>query len=193
LEAGDNLESLGKKMGVGRVLLGYSMGGRLAMAMLALGGWDGAILVSCHPGLTSEAERRARLASDRTWAERFETEPWEAVVSAWNSQAVFAGDAPSVRKEADFDRHQLALALRAGSLGVQPDYRPMLAGLAIPVLWMAGELDEKYVGIGRECAGLNPGFEFVELPRAGHRAPWGNPVAFGEAVTSFLERNELCG
>src|SRR5205807_1859552 len=51
--------------------------------------WSGAIIVSSHPGLTEPQERKQRLESDRTWANRFLHDEWESVIQAWNSQSVF--------------------------------------------------------------------------------------------------------
>lgn len=54
-----------------KILVGYSMGGRLALHALLEGGlWDAAILISPHPGLESEEERAARRAGDAEWGSR---------------------------------------------------------------------------------------------------------------------------
>src|SRR5687767_12547154 len=63
------------------LLIGYSMGGRLALqaAMDKPGLWDEVILVSSHPGLTSEDDKSKRLVSDLEWAEKFSNMPWNEV------------------------------------------------------------------------------------------------------------------
>ena len=64
------------------ILLGYSLGGRLALqaAMDKPGLWDEVILVSAHPGLAGEADKATRLRSDKDWAEKFINLPWKEVV-----------------------------------------------------------------------------------------------------------------
>ena len=178
----------------GDVLLGYSMGGRIALHMLlAKGGarWREAIIVSASPGLGNSAERIARFNADGLWARRFRDEPWDSVVSAWNVQAVFATDnaTPLVRHEHEFDRKTLALTLLRGSVGRQADLREELAALHMPILWIAGELDTKYAALAQECAALSPLFRCEILPGAGHRAPWASSSAFCEAIGSSRFHN----
>ena len=52
--------------GSSRALLGYSMGGRLALHALLEKDhpWQAAVIISAHPGLESEPERADRRASD---------------------------------------------------------------------------------------------------------------------------------
>ncbi len=171
-------------------LLGYSMGGRIALHMLLAPGaerWGRAIIVSASPGLSNPSERRPPLQSDGKGARRFRHDPWEDVVSAWNSQSVFAADGanPLPRREADFDRDHLWLALLRGSVARQEDLRPQLKDLQTPVLWLAGERDAKYAALARECAALNPNFRCTLIPGAGHRLPWTAPDAFERAIADF--------
>ncbi len=174
----------------GDVLLGYSMGGRIALHMLLQepGRWRRAVIVSASPGHLSDAAREARIENDRIWAERFLRDDWDAVVADWNAQGVFAHDPPDrlPRKEGDFDRIALAAALVLGSVARQRDLRPELETLNVPILWLAGAQDAKYAALAEECAALNPRFTATVLPHVGHRAPWGDPAAFRAAVDDFI-------
>ncbi len=64
-------------------LLGYSMGGRLALHALLEdpSPWECAVIVSAHPGLKDAEERRKRLAA---WLSRFQNEPFQTVLRDWN-------------------------------------------------------------------------------------------------------------
>lgn len=75
--------------GSDNILIGYSMGARLALHALLdqPKKWQAAILLSCHPGLK---EPQDRLEQDKKWARRFETEPWESLMAEWNAQIVLA-------------------------------------------------------------------------------------------------------
>jgi 2-succinyl-6-hydroxy-2,4-cyclohexadiene-1-carboxylate synthase len=184
-------KALNKRAQGDETLVGYSMGGRIALHMLLEGGahlWRGAVIVSASPGLPSEAERERRAAQDARWADRFRRDPWRRVVADWNAQPVFAADPPLRRDESDFDREQLANALERGSVGLQADLRPALRALDIPVLWIAGEQDEKYAALAEECAALNPAFEFTILDGSGHRAPWTATEQFRRAVKAWIDR-----
>ena len=168
----------------GDVLLGYSMGGRIALHMLIADPqrWRRAVIVSASPGIT-ESERPSRLANDQRWAQRFRTDDWDAVIADWNAQPVFSQDPPDrlPRRELDFDRELLARALVVGSVANQRDLREDLARLQVPILWIAGAKDAKYASLAQECAALNPIFSNRTLD-AGHRVPWGNVAEFQAAL-----------
>jgi 2-succinyl-6-hydroxy-2,4-cyclohexadiene-1-carboxylate synthase len=172
------------------VLLGYSMGGRIALHMLVQdrrpARWRKAIIVSASPGIAAPGERRRRWDQDKRWSERFNIESWPSLISAWDSQPIFSGETNRGREESDFDRGELASALARGSVGAQADLRPALSRLDVPVLWLAGERDAKYVSLAQECAALNPRFRAVTLSGAGHRLPWSGTAGFQDAVSEFL-------
>jgi len=164
-----------------RILLGYSLGGRVALHALlqAPEVWEGAVLVSAHPGLRSPDDRDLRLKSDQAWARKFETESWDPLIHEWNAQAVFKGGRhPLLRPEADFSRKNLARSLEQSSLGRQEDLRERLKGLQLPVLWVCGELDVKFRGLAEGMAALNPRFCVETVLGAGHRVPWDQPQVF---------------
>lgn len=167
-----------------RVLLGYSMGGRLALqALLEDNKYDRAVIVSA--GLNLEEGRDERRARDEAWARRFESDPWDEVMRDWNAQPVFGGHVVD-RFERDYDRHELARQLRESSPGVLPPLAPRLHEIAIPILWIAGELDRGYVEVGRRAASLLPDAELWICPGAGHRVPWEQPRAFRDRVREFV-------
>lgn len=72
-------------------LVGYSLGGRIAMfhACQQPEGLVGLVVEGGHPGLNDESTRNARAKSDAQWAERFRREPLEKVFIDWYQQPVF--------------------------------------------------------------------------------------------------------
>jgi 2-succinyl-6-hydroxy-2,4-cyclohexadiene-1-carboxylate synthase len=164
----------------GDVLLGYSMGGRLALQLLETRPFAKAVIVSSGLNAPDE-ERRAR---DEEWARRFEREEWSSLMRAWNAQPVFGGHHLE-RREEDYDRAELARALREYSPAVLPP--PRLESIATPVLWIAGEHDAKYVDIARRAVERLPNAELWICPCAGHRVPWEQPEAFVSRLRAFLE------
>ncbi|HEX9982517.1 MAG TPA: alpha/beta fold hydrolase [Thermoanaerobaculia bacterium] len=167
------------------VLLGYSMGGRLALRELLTRRFRKAIIVSS--GLNLEEKREQRQADDDAWARRFESdEPWWSLMKDWNTQPVFAGH-EQPRNEQDFDRKQLAAALREWSSGRLEPLAPRLKEIDVPVLWIAGERDVKYVIEGSRAVSLLPRGELWVCPRAGHRVPWERPEAFLARLRPFVE------
>lgn len=167
----------------GDTILGYSMGGRLALHALLEGArYRRAVIVSAGLGIESEAERAARREADELWARRFETENWESVMSDWNAQPLFGGDI-RVRRERDYDRAAVVKALRVHSPAALPPLAPRLHEIAIPVLWIAGERDTKYVAEGRRAVELLPDAKLSICPGAAHRVPWEKPQWFIDTLT----------
>ena len=82
-------------------LVGYSLGGRVAMMAACQGmpGLCGVIVEGGHPGLQSAEQRAERQRSDRRWAQRFRTEPLTAVFADWYQQPVFASLNDEQRQE----------------------------------------------------------------------------------------------
>lgn len=169
----------------GDILLGYSMGGRLALHALLNGAtYRQAVIVSSGLGVEGEA-RPARLASDEQWARVFESAPWDEAILGWNAQPVLRGSAALPRREHDFDRRELARQLREWSPAVLPPIASRLSEIRIPVLWVAGERDQKYVDEGRRAVSLLPKAELWICPGAGHRVPWDQPELFAARLQAL--------
>lgn len=170
----------------GDTLLGYSMGGRIALHALLDGARYGrAVIVSAGLGIEGENERASRRAADEKWASRFEHDDWETVLRDWNAQPLFGGDV-RVRRERDYDRNRVVDALRRWSAGVLPALAPRLREIEIPVLWIAGERDAKYVAEGKRAQSLLPNAELWICPGAAHRVPWEKPDAFIARLRALL-------
>jgi 2-succinyl-6-hydroxy-2,4-cyclohexadiene-1-carboxylate synthase len=164
----------------GDAVIGYSMGGRLALQVLETERLRKAVIVAA--GLNGpDEERRAR---DEAWAKRFESEEWSSLMRAWNAQPVFGGHVLE-RAEKNYDRAELARQLREYSPAVLPP--PRLERIETPVLWIAGERDAKYVDIAKRAMARLPNAELWICPDAGHRVPWEQPRRFIERLRVFLE------
>ncbi len=166
----------------GDTLLGYSMGGRLALHAL-LGGarYRRAVIISSGLGIEGEAARAERRKTDQEWAKRFRSDPWDEVMRDWNAQPMFGGHAVQ-RREEDLDRRELVKMLRDWSPAALPPLAPRLHEIAIPVLWIAGERDVKYVGEAQRAVSLLKNAELWICPGAGHRVPWEQPERFIERL-----------
>lgn len=173
----------------GSHLVGYSLGGRLALGLLLRHGhlFRAASLLGTHPGLATEEERRQRRRKDEAWARRLEAEGLEAFLDAWEAQPLFstqtgAQRADQRRMRQGLDPHGLARALRELSLGRMPGYRSRLPELTVPVCWAAGELDPKFRALAAACAAETPGSRRQILPGAGHNVVLERPAAVAELL-----------
>jgi 2-succinyl-6-hydroxy-2,4-cyclohexadiene-1-carboxylate synthase len=167
----------------GDTLLGYSLGGRLALhALLAGAQYERAIFISTGLGIKDDAERAKRRASDEAWAQRFEHDDWNAVIDAWNAQPVLAGPAlPRTRGHYD------PRALREWSAGAMPPVASRLHELTIPTLWIAGARDTKYAAEAHRAASFAGNARVAIVEEAGHRVPWEKPQAVIALLRDFLD------
>jgi 2-succinyl-6-hydroxy-2,4-cyclohexadiene-1-carboxylate synthase len=172
-----------------RILLGYSLGGRLAMHALLDNPkfWSAAIIVSADPGVETLAEKTVRWQCDLKWANRFLSDPWEEVIANWNDRKVFSGGKTFfVRHERDYSRLSLATSLQNWSLGRQDNLRPLLKNLPVPLLWIAGENDLIYKNIANNMTFSNCSSQVWVAPGAGHRVPWDCSEAFQQKISEFI-------
>lgn len=175
--AGEALNEIVRGLPGNKILLGYSLGGRIALHALKAQPqlWSGAIFISTHPGLTSEKERGLRLKHDDRWAERFEKDSWEQLMRDWNAQEVFNGHFLH-REEREFCRPILADVLRGWSLGAQEDLIPMIESFSRPILWLVGDLDKKLAFLVKKIHFKNPHSKSVLIDKVGHRLLWEDPM-----------------
>lgn len=175
------------------ILLGYSLGGRLALHAFRDDPqiWSAAIFVSTHLGLKTEEERQARLSNDYGWARRFIVEDWQSLLPAWNAQPVFNGSITPVRSEHRYNRGLLADSLRYWSLGEQEEMFSFISKIHVPILWIAGGKDSKFTQMAWNLHLKHEGSQVVIVPEAGHRLPWQVPEKFKGIVKGWLEKNKF--
>lgn len=179
------------RRGSGQGLLGYSMGGRLALHALLEKNhpWSAAVIVSAHPGLREPAERRARRSADAVWARKAMLGAWTDFLKEWDSQPVLAGGV--VRDEAlaarmAVRRGEIARSFVDWSLGAQESLWERLGEIQIPVLWVVGENDPKFHQIAEQAVGYLPNCRLAVAPGAGHRVPWEVADWLADEVAGFF-------
>ncbi len=172
-------------------LVGYSMGSRVALGLLLRHPkrFARATLIGVHPGLPEGPERWARAQWEGRWIALLRHEGLEAFLAAWEALPLFdtqRAAAPEVLAAQSairrgHDPAGLARALAVLGLSAQPDYRPALAGIRVPVRLVAGGEDEKFRRLAGPLAAAIPGAEAVTLPGLGH-----NPLVEAPARLAAL-------
>ena len=192
-----DLASLMTQLGLHRFnLLGYSMGGRLALA-LALAQPQrlrSLVLESASPGLADAGERFARCRQDESLARRIERKGVSNFVSYWEQLPLFASQKrlpATMRKTLREQRlansvRGLAGSVRGAGTSAQPSYWSQLAQLRIPTLLLTGALDTKFCAVAVRMAAANPGFRAQQIVDAGHCIHLERPQQFQRAVLDFL-------
>jgi len=194
--SGEDLCAALRALGVGAheaVLLGYSMGGRVALATACTGFLRALILESASPGIADPAERAQRRQSDTRLAERIESAGIAAFVQEWEKLPLFASQRslPEATRAAlrtqrlHNSASTLANSLRGAGAGAQGALHAHLPALDLPVLLLAGERDEKYCQIAREMAACLPRAQLALVPAAGHTTHLEQPADFSRLVNVF--------
>jgi 2-succinyl-6-hydroxy-2,4-cyclohexadiene-1-carboxylate synthase len=169
-----------------RVLLGYSMGGRVALltALRAPEEIDGLVLIGASPGLTEAADRKARRELDYQRSLRVFEIGAQAFAEEWSRLPIIATQqripepwrTQMLRRRADNDDRGLAWSLDITGTGRMAPLHEQLGGLATPALLVVGETDDKFRRIAEQMQ--LPQSQLCVLPDAGHAAHLEQPDAF---------------
>jgi 2-succinyl-6-hydroxy-2,4-cyclohexadiene-1-carboxylate synthase len=189
------LEVMERTKAVPATVMGYSMGGRLALcvALQYRHACRKLIVESATAGIVDEKERAKRKILDQDRGEELERGEFEDFLRTWYCQPIFQTLAESperlekvVRQRLFNDPLELARALSGMGVGVQPVLWDRLPGLAIPTLLLAGEKDSKYVDIVQSMATLLPKGRVAIAPGAGHNAHLEKPALVAEYIKDFV-------
>jgi 2-succinyl-6-hydroxy-2,4-cyclohexadiene-1-carboxylate synthase len=177
-------------------LLGYSMGGRVAqhLALASPDRFDALVLESAAPGIADPAQRAERARADEKLARLIEERGVDHFVTVWERVPLFASQQalpPAVRDtQREIRRsqrpHGLANSLRGMGAGAMMPVLDRLGEFRMPVLYVAGELDTKYVAIGRTMTSSMPNARLAVVPGAGHTVHLEKPDEFVSEVLSSL-------
>lgn len=176
-------------------VVGYSMGGRIALALAVMYPEliQSLTLLSASPGLASEQERIARQNSDGAIAKRLETENTEQFLRDWYTQPLFAALAANkpllevtIARRLQHDPKEWAKALRGTGTGIQPSYWEKLERIRIPTLLLTGKKDSKFIAIADMMKQNNTQFITEITPNAGHALHIEQPSVVAKHIRSFI-------
>ena len=171
--------------------IGYSLGGRvcLHLAIMYPHVVERLVMIGATPGIIDDDERAARRAADDRLAQHITTVGVEQFLDEWVDQPLFAGLHLDDDERADRCRNTaagLAASLRLAGAGMQVSLWERLVELNMPVLAMAGELDDKFVPIAERIASSAPLGAFAEILGAGHAAHLQQPMQVITRIESWL-------
>ncbi|MEK5390377.1 MULTISPECIES: 2-succinyl-6-hydroxy-2,4-cyclohexadiene-1-carboxylate synthase [Heyndrickxia] len=181
-------------------IIGYSMGGRLAItfAQKYPERTKHLILESASPGLASENDRIARRKQDKILADKITAEGIESFVDYWTNIALFQTQKsldPSIQNSIRMQRLSnnptgLANSLLGMGTGSQPSWWDSLTNLTMPILLITGALDQKFCNIAVEMKNRLQHAEWITIPNAGHAIHVESPKKFGTIVMEFLTKTD---
>ncbi|MBI3160167.1 MAG: 2-succinyl-6-hydroxy-2,4-cyclohexadiene-1-carboxylate synthase [Chloroflexi bacterium] len=190
------LETLLGKLGIPEpVLVGYSLGGRLALSFCLDRPYSARALVleSASPGIEAQPERVRRAALDDQRADRILSEGMGTFLDTWYQAPLFTPLAarPDLLKQVIAENGRnvpawMAQAIRELSPGRVPSFWKFLPNIQIPTLLLAGEHDGAYMDTLTTASRLIPKAEFRVIPGSGHNIHLEQPEAFADALEDFL-------
>jgi 2-succinyl-6-hydroxy-2,4-cyclohexadiene-1-carboxylate synthase len=198
-----DLIALWDALGVKRThLVGYSMGGRLALHVAARHPerLRSLLTIGAHAGL-DEATRAGRRQGDEALGERIEKDGLEAFVDYWASLPLFAGiERRGAGYVAELRAERLknhvtglACSLRGMGAGVMEPLWDDLPRVTAPCTFVAGQLDHGYAASARRLAASVPQGRAELVPRAGHSVHQERPDAFARVLANHLAAATAAG
>jgi 2-succinyl-6-hydroxy-2,4-cyclohexadiene-1-carboxylate synthase len=183
-----------EEQGAGGALVGYSLGGRIALraALRSPDSFSALVLVGSTAGIEEGPLRAARAEADEKLASWMEAMPIEDIVSLWERQPLFADQSDALVEEQrpgrlSHDPRSLALLLRTAGQGVLAPVWHELRSLELPVLAIAGARDEGYTRAAKRIASTAPNARAAIVEDAGHAAQLQRPREVARLITAFLD------
>jgi 2-succinyl-6-hydroxy-2,4-cyclohexadiene-1-carboxylate synthase len=195
--AANDLLAILDEMDIEKVdLLGYSMGGRLALTFTVLypERVGKLLLESSSPGLLSEEERKLRRINDGKIAQCIKDKGIEGFVDYWEKIPLFSTmeNLPGHVKEAmrqqrlSHSPQGLANSLLGMGTGSQPSWWGGLGVLPHEVLLLTGEKDNKFCSIAKNMQKELKNSTWVTVENSGHTIHVEEKEKFGTIVSEFL-------
>jgi 2-succinyl-6-hydroxy-2,4-cyclohexadiene-1-carboxylate synthase len=182
------------RAGAGAVLVGYSLGGRLALraALRSPESFAAVVTVGATAGIDEGPLRAARAEADEKLASWIEAAPMEDIVSLWERQPLFADQSDALVEaqrpgRLSQDQRSLALLLRTAGQGVLEPVWHELSQLELPVLAIAGARDDGYVRAAKRIASTAPRGRVAIVEEAGHAPHLQQPAAVAALIAGFVE------
>jgi len=191
------IEKIIKELHLKKVnILGYSLGGRLAMQFSIINQHkiNKMILCSSSFGIKNKSERISRIKSDEKIItllrnnnlEKF-VNYWEAI-PLWESEKKLPVEIKNKHRIIRLNQKNegLMLNLRHQGQGVQEFLGESLKNIKIKTLIMYGDNDLKYKFISKEMAEIIENSELSEVPNSGHNIILENPIYISQKIKNFI-------
>ncbi len=194
----NDLAFIARELGIeSAAWIGYSMGGRTALAVAIEHPWLVSVLIleSASPGLDDQLARAERRHHDELLAQAIERDGIPQFIADWEKLPLWASQAPLADEMKTRQRairmsnsaRGLAGSLRGMGTGSQPSYWDRLPSLERPVLLLAGQEDTKFAQIATEMHAALPNARLEIVPDAGHAIHLERPQRYLQLVSEFLD------
>lgn len=179
-------------------LLGYSMGGRLALAFTLRypERVERLVLESSSPGLKTAEEQENRKLHDQKLADKLVENGLPSFVNDWENLALFSSQKrlpafvqENIRQERLSQSVEgLAKSLLGMGTGSQPSYWNRLASINCPIFLLVGSFDTKFCQIANLMNLHLKNGEIIQFPETGHAIHLETPLAFAKMLKKLDNR-----
>lgn len=182
-------------------IIGYSMGGRIALRLLQTSSdvLASVVLESCNLGCATETERTEAAQRNQGWVDRIQHDGMEAFVNHWETLPMFA-----TQKELGWDKllhvsraannpTSMVLCLQGSGKQAMPLTEVTLEAVrtqrqnGLPMLYIYGDKDAKSAAV---AATLEAEGVLVSVIPAGHNVHLEAPMLYLKEVVHFLANTE---
>ena len=180
-------------------MLGYSMGGRLALSF-AIQYPElvrKLILESSSPGLQTEEERTNRRKNDEKLCRFIEENGIEQFVDYWENISLFSTQKMLPKQMQEAIKNQrlqnnslgLCNSLKGMGTGSQASWWEHLQRFHVETLLLTGLQDEKFCSIAKKMEKLMSNAKWISVEQSGHAIHVEQPEKFGTIVNRFLSKD----
>ena len=187
-----------QKMPMNHILMGYSMGGRLALQMVSHhpSFFKGLILIGATPGLQDPNDIQERRIWDIQQAAQIRKLGMPSFLEQWQQMSIIQSQQnidSTIRKMMQHyrnqqDPEQMAWSMEYFGTGTMPHCWEFLPKISIPVFLVVGEDDAKYLAIAEQMLQRLPNAHLCIIPQAGHCAHLEQPLIFVQKIQEWLQQ-----
>lgn len=175
------------------ILLGYSMGGRIALSFAVRypDMLQGLILESTSAGLLNEDERKSRYESDLKLTEYINSHSMNEFINYWVNIPLFTSQkklnlSESKSEKKNNNKIGLINSLKGFSTGRMNPLHKHLHKISFPTLLITGELDTKFTTLNKDLNKNIITSTHIIIDDAGHNTHLERPQEFAQTINNFL-------
>ena len=170
-------------------LVGYSMGGRIALNLQKCypNHFSSLTLISTNPGLRTAKEKKERIVWENQIIESLKTETIENFIQKWYQQSLFSGFVPPINRLHQ-NKDGLISAFRKFSIANLPSLWDYLSQSQLPIQMIFGAKDLKYSKLKQEVKKIdtNHRIKTYSVANCGHSVHLENPHLIFTLVENII-------
>ena len=175
------------------ILIGYSLGGRIALAFAKRNPdiIKHLILISTHPGTNNKHLKNKQIAQETLASNKLNTLTLNQFLDDWYSQALFSPLSTSlkenlIQKRLQNNANNLRESLAHFSHRFYEEHDSFLETIASKTLYIVGEEDKKYFAFAKHLNALN--ISTATVTNGGHALLETHPKELSNLIHSFLHK-----